>query len=358
MQTNESLLIRALRGEKTREIPVWYMRQAGRYLPEYNELRAGRSFLELSGTVELAVEVSLQPWRRFGMDGVILFQDILTPLHGAGVPLHFEEKVGPVLERTVESESDLDMLTGFEAARDTAHVARVLQQLRSIIADADFPNEISRQRGKPALLGFAGAPFTLASYLIEGGTSRRFEKTKAFAFGRSALFQRLCEILADMQADYLRMQLEAGAEAVQIFDSWGGMLSPADYREFAAPYTWRILDRLRDTGKPVILFVGGGSHLLPDMIAQAPEAISLDWRIQPADAVKSVPDYIALQGNLDPLILYGESERVRTSTERILRGFSAHRGYVFNLGHGIHPQTPIENVQVMLDTVRAFQREI
>lgn len=357
-------MLEAFAGKATPRVPIWYMRQAGRYLPEYNELRRGRSFLELSETVELAVEVSLQPHRRFGVDGIIMFSDILTPLKGAGIPLHFEEKKGPVLEQSVANDAELKHLReDFDPAVDTAHVAEILRTLRGHI-DALPASDADGRAARPALLGFAGAPFTLASYLIEGGTSKKFEKTKGAVFGASEFFHRLSDRLADQTIRYLKMQVDAGADAVQVFDSWAGILSPADYAEFAAPYTGRIVAALQDyTKNPVILFVGASAHLLDEMIAQKPRVLGLDWRVTP-DALRAavqkagVENTMAVQGNMDPLTLYGTPERVRSAATRVLdnfAGLSKTGGYVFNLGHGIHPQSPIENVQAMLDTVRGYR---
>ncbi len=345
--SNTPLLVRALRGEAVETVPLWYMRQAGRYLPEYQEIRTGRTFLDLSENPDLAVEISLQPYHRFAPDGIIMFSDILTPIKAAGIPLHFEESKGPVLDRTIRSESELRLIDSFDAARDTAHVTEILTRLRAHIDGIE--------QDRPALLGFAGAPFTLASYIVEGGTSKRFEKTKAAVFGQSAFFHKLSERLCEITVEYLAMQLETGADAVQIFDSWGGILSPADYAEFSAPYTAKIIAALRKrSDKPIILFVGNSAHLLREMIAQEPNVLSLDWRVRAEDVLELAPAQMALQGNLDPLTLYGDPERVRAATQAVLHNYGKRRGYVFNLGHGIHPQTPIENVQAMIDTVRGF----
>jgi uroporphyrinogen decarboxylase len=337
------------------------MRQAGRYLPEYNELRRGRSFLELAETVELAVRVSLQPFERFAVDGIIMFSDILTPIKGAGIPLHFEERLGPVLEQKITGAGELSHLNAdFDPISDTAHVDHILRNLRGHIDGLALPVE-----HRPALLGFAGAPFTLASYLIEGGTSRKFEATKAALFGDSDFFHALSARLTEISIRYLKMQLDAGADAVQIFDSWGGILSPADYAEFSAPYTGRIVQALQEySDRPVILFVGNSAHLLPEMIAQKPRVLSLDWRVRPAaildEMVRQGDPDLALQGNLDPLALYGTVDRVGHATRAVLDGFVTFArtgGYIFNLGHGIHPATPIQNVQTMIDTVRGYPLE-
>jgi len=342
----ESILIRALRGERTERVPFWYMRQAGRYLPEYNELRRGRTFIEVMESPDLAFEISMQPFRRFKMDGVILFSDILTPVRGAGIPLHFEEKKGPVLERTINSSEDLAIFRDFRTERDCPYVPEILRRLKSRLSD---------EQERPALIGFAGAPFTLASYLVEGGGTQKFEKTKQFLFQRTELFLELSQALTEMTIEYLTAQIRAGADAVQVFDSWGGILSPAHYREFSAPFTRQIINAIRNETKvPVILFVGSNSHLLNEITEQNPHAVSLDWRVSPESAL-SIPARFALQGNLDPLVLYGTPARTAIETRNVLQAFASRQGYVFNLGHGIHPASAIENVETMVRTVREFR---
>lgn len=345
MKTNEPILIQALRGSATGRIPVWYMRQAGRYLPEYNEIRRGRTFLELANTPDLAFEVSIQPHKRFSVDGIILFADILTPIAGAGIPLVFEEQKGPVLNVTQDLEKEISLTQSFDPSK-TWFTAETIRRLRSYI---DALPEASR----PGLLGFAGAPFTLASYLIEGRTSKKFEKTKAMVFGDPERFHRLSDALTGMTIHYLKMQIDAGVDAVQIFDSWGGILSAFDYEEFSARYIKRIIEAIQPLGRPVIAFVGNSHHLLSEIVKMNPTAVSLDWRTPAADARKIIPASMGIQGNLDPLVLYGKPETVRAHTKRVLDGFKNRPGYVFNLGHGIHPATPIPCVEAMLETVRA-----
>ncbi len=343
---SQSILIQALKGQRCNRIPFWYMRQAGRYLPEYNEIRRGRTFLEMSTNADLAYEITIQPHRRFQNDGLILFADILTPLHACGIPLHFEEKRGPVLERRIASEDDLHLLDHFTPSEQCSYVGQTLTRLVSY-AEA--------QAERPAVLGFAGAPFTMASYLIEGGTSKKFEKIRSMMFGQPDLFKALCNRLVDMTVDYLRYQFQSGAEAVQLFDSWAGILSADQYNEFAGCYTEEIIRRLKsEFDRPIILFVGGGHHLLPEMVGQNPDAISLDWRVRPED-VKQIPPQIAIQGNLDPLYLYGSRDRVIRETKAVLDRFASRPGYVFNLGHGIHPASPLENVEAMIETVRSYR---
>jgi len=341
-----SILIQALKGQKCNRIPFWYMRQAGRYLPEYNEIRKGRTFLDMSTNADIAYEITIQPHRRFQNDGLILFADILTPLHACGVPLYFEEKRGPVLERTISKEEDLHILESFSPAEQCPYIGETLTRLTAYA---------SGQNERPAVLGFAGAPFTMASYLIEGGTSKKFEKIRSIMFGQPELFKKLCDRLVDMTVDYLRYQFKSGAEAVQLFDSWAGILSAEQYDEFAGRYTEEIIRRLKaEFDHPIILFVGGGHHLLPEMVRQNPDVISLDWRVRIED-VEKIPSRIAIQGNLDPLYLYGSKDRVIRETEAVLNRFASRPGYVFNLGHGIHPASPLENVEAMIQTIRNYR---
>ncbi|MBE7439445.1 MAG: uroporphyrinogen decarboxylase [Spirochaetales bacterium] len=342
---SKKILIQALQGERTDRVPFWYMRQAGRYLPEYNRIRSQMTFMELTRNVSAAVEVSQQPYLRFGMDGLIMFSDILTPLSGAGIPLHFAEKKGPVLEKVIRSNEDLAALQEFEATRDTPYVADILQKLRQF-CDAEGP----------ALIGFGGAPFTLASYLIEGGSTRSFDECKRMLFGQADLYRTLALRLTEISINYLSMQIQAGAEVIQIFDSWGGVLSVEHYQKFAAPYSQKIIEKLKEKYPkiPVILFVGNAAHLTAALSSSGAAALSLDWRV-PAAEIRQIPPGIALQGNLDPLVLYGSQTTVQQETRSTLTRFENRPGYVFNLGHGIHPATPIENVETMVRTVRDYK---
>ena len=229
-------LIEAFQTRNPQYLPLWYMRQAGRYLPEYNEIRKGKTFLDLSMTPELSIEVSLQPHRRYGMDGIIMFSDILTPVHAAGIPLHFEEGRGPVLEKTIREERELSLIDDYNPERDNPYVARTLQGIQEYIQG--LSSEI-----RPALIGFAGAPFTLASYIVEGSTTRKFERTKTTAFRDTEFFLKLLDRLADITSDYLCYQIESGAQIVQLFDSWGGILQAQDYEEFSGQFNRKILNQ-------------------------------------------------------------------------------------------------------------------
>ncbi|MCB1139234.1 MAG: uroporphyrinogen decarboxylase [Leptospiraceae bacterium] len=343
---SEYPLIQAFQGRDPQYLPLWYMRQAGRYLPEYNEIRQGKTFLDLSMTPELSIEVSLQPHRRYGMDGIIMFSDILTPVHAAGIPLHFEEGRGPVLEKTIRSESELSLIDDYVPERDNAYVGETLQGIEDYIENLD-------SQKKPALIGFAGAPFTLASYIVEGSTTRKFEKTKGFAFGQTEFFLKLLRRLADITGEYLCYQIEMGARVVQLFDSWGGILQADDYEEFSGQFNRQILSYVRRKSKRpfrFIMFTGNSAHLVDRIAAMEPDGMSLDWRATD-ESIAALPSELLLQGNLDPLILYGSKERVVDATKKAIQRFAGKK-HIFNLGHGIHPSTPLENVQAMIETVR------
>lgn len=342
-------LLEAFQKRDSNYLPLWYMRQAGRYLPEYNEIRKGKTFLDLSMTPELSIEVSLQPHRRYGMDGIIMFSDILTPVHAAGIPLHFEEGRGPVLEKTIRQESELALIDDYDPARDNPYVGETLQGIQQYIEK--LSDEI-----RPTLIGFAGAPFTLASYIVEGSTTRKFELTKTAAFRDTDFFLKLLDRLAEITADYLCYQIDNGAQVVQLFDSWGGILQSDDYEEFSGQFNRKILSQVRRKArKPFrfIMFTGNSAHLVEQIASMDPDGMSLDWRT-PDEVIRKLPAELLLQGNLDPLILYGKKERVVDATKKVISRFAGKK-HIFNLGHGIHPSTPLENVQAMIDTVRAHR---
>lgn len=346
---SEFPLLQAFEGRNPDYLPLWYMRQAGRYLPEYNEIRKGKTFLDLSMTPELSIEVSLQPHRRYGMDGIIMFSDILTPVHAAGIPLHFEEGRGPVLEKTIRSESELSLIDDYDPGRDNPYVGETLQGIQSYIDDLP-------QGRKPALIGFAGAPFTLASYIVEGSTTRKFERTKSHAFGDTSFFLKLLQRLTEITGEYLCYQIEKGARIVQLFDSWGGILQGDDYEEFSGQFNAQILSYVRRKAKKpfrFIMFTGNSAHLTDQIAAMDPDGMSLDWRTTD-ESIEKLPPELLLQGNLDPLILYGSKERVVEATKKVIHRFAGKK-HIFNLGHGIHPSTPLENVQAMIHTVRAHR---
>jgi uroporphyrinogen decarboxylase len=320
------------------------MRQAGRYLPEYKEIRKRHSFAQLCTTPELAVEVSLQPWRRFGFDAVIVFNDILFLAQSMGAPVEFTEG-GPVFRRPVIEDRDLDALHepdlhGLDPRTGTGAILKVLGTLRS---------ELPRST---AVLGFAGGPFTMAGYLLGGAFERSGERIRRLIHERPAFFHRLCERLAAATAEYLEAQAAAGADAVQLFDTWAGVLGPEEFREFALPYEKEALKKAAESGTPTILYVNGGSQVLEDMRSSGAAVLSLDWR-EPLDRARSrLGPELSLQGNLDPTVLFATPEEVLRLTRSMLESLSGDPAYIVNLGHGILPETPISSVEAFVQAVK------
>jgi uroporphyrinogen decarboxylase len=329
--------LRACRREPVDCTPVWLMRQAGRYMPEYRALREKHSLLELVRNPELAAEVTLQPIRAFPLDAAILFSDLLVPLGPLGLPFDFQAGEGPVIESPVRSASDVAALRRFEPREDLKTVLDTIRLLRP--------------RLRVPLIGFAGAPFTLASYAIEGGGSRHFKATKAFMYGEPRAWHRLAGLLAEVVADYLRAQVEAGAQALQLFDSWIGALDEADYREFALPHVKRIFEALADLDLPKIHFGTGTGHLLLAQREAGGSVIGVDWRTPLDEARRRLGDSVALQGNLDPTLLFAPRELLLARVDDVLRRAGGRPGHVFNLGHGILPETPVDAVRALIEHV-------
>lgn len=330
------LLLRAMRGEAGDRRPLWIMRQAGRYLPEYRELRRTRSFRELSRDPELAARVTLLPLRRFPLDAAIVFADIMSPLAGLGVEFDFDP--GPVIANPIRDRDGVDALLDPDPDRIAPEVMAALASVR-----AELPPET-------AVIGFCGAPWTLAAYLVQGRGGKDFPVLRAFAAARPDVLDRLLQRLGDAMAVYLIRQAEAGADAVQVFDSWAGLLSLADWERVVRPHLAALLEKVGAAGVPRILFVQNAPHLL-DAYAELPaEVLSLDWRVDIAAAQARYPGR-AIQGNLDPAVLLAGPDTVRRAAERLL-GSVAPRGHIVNLGHGVLPQTPLESVDALVEAVR------
>ncbi|WP_037332857.1 uroporphyrinogen decarboxylase [Salinisphaera hydrothermalis] len=339
-------LLRALRREPVDATPVWLMRQAGRYLPEYRKLReeAG-SFLDLCQNPELACEVTLQPLRRFDLDAAILFSDILTVPEAMGLGLHFVAGEGPHFAHPVRTPGAIDRLVMPDIEEELGYVPAAVRLIR---------RELD---GKTPLIGFAGSPWTLATYMVEGGPSKNYQHIKALMFNAPDALHRLLDLLARATAAYLNAQIAAGAQAVQIFDTWGGVLSPANYRAFSLAYMEKIVAQLEpgpDGAVPTILFTKGGGPWLEDIAATGTSAIGLDWTIDIDDAAARVGDRVALQGNADPAILFARPERIRAEVRDILDRFGDRPGHVFNLGHGVTPQVEPDHVAALVDAVHEF----
>ncbi len=329
-------ILRALRGLPNEVTPMWLMRQAGRALPEYRALKAEHGFVKMASTPELAAEVTLQPIRRFGFDGAILFADILTPL----MPLDFgiDFAPGPVFEKPLGGAEDLHRVCA-PPPGSLDHVAEAIRLIKPQLPAGT------------AMLGFAGAPFTMASYLLDGGGSREHDRLRAAVYGDPAFFAQLLERLADLTVVYLQEQIDAGAEAVQLFDTWAGLLPLDLYRRTALPAVQRVMRGLEGT-VPRLYLIKDGAHLLPGMAESGADALSLDWR-QPLDEARAfLGDAFPVQGNLDPGCLLGTPDSVRAAARRVLEQNAGRPGHVFNLGHGLLPQTPLENLQALCDEVR------
>jgi len=338
-----SRFLKACRREPVDATPVWFMRQAGRYMSEYRALRAKYSLLELCRTPDLATEVTLQPVRRIEVDAAILFSDLLLPLEPMGLPFDFVKGEGPQIERPIESSDDIDRLKIFDPREKLGHVLDAIRQVQRELA------------GRVPLIGFAGAPFTLASYAIEGGHSNNFARTKSLMYGHPDAWHRLCEKFSTIVADYLVAQIEAGVDAVQVFDSWVGALGPADYREFAMPHTKRIFD-LVGRRVPTIHFGVGTATILESIRDAGGDVIGVDWRSPLDEAWERIGYDRAVQGNLDPTLLLGPTPRLLDAAEDIVRRAANRPGHIFNLGHGILPSTPLEHVQMVARHVHGLSR--
>lgn len=328
--------LRACRGEKTSYTPIWMMRQAGRYLPEYQKVRSGHTFLELCKQPDLCVEVTLQPVDLIGMDAAILFSDILIPMEAMGSPLEFHEGRGPIFPEPVKCQADLDQLQVPVADEATDFVMETIRLLRKEL--------------KVPLIGFAGAPFTCATYLIEGGSSKVFWETRKMMFTEPELFHGLMRKITDTTIDYMRSQARAGAQALQLFDSWAGVLAPMDFEAFALPYVKEIIACLQEFDIPLIYFANNGATLLDLSVSSGADVIGLDWRINIGDAIKRVGQK-AVQGNLDPFALMLPKEKLKARIAKLLEDAEGAHGHIFNLGHGIHQFTPPDQAKFAVDTV-------
>ena len=336
----EALLVRAARRQAVERRPVWFMRQAGRSLPEYRKIRQSADLFTICQDPALCAEVTLQPVQRLGVDGAVLFADIMLPVaFSLGVSLQLVENVGPVIDEPIRSQAAVDRLLSVPVAESVPFVLETIRLLRRALD----PNV--------AVIGFAGAPFTLAGYLIEGKPSRDFLTTKAIMLGEPQLWDALMSRLSRLVLEYLRAQIEAGAQLVQLFDSWVGALSPADYRKCVQPYVASIFDGLRATGTPTIHFGTGTAALLPDMRDAGGDVIGLDWRVELDEAWNRIGYDRGVQGNLDPAAMLAPWAVVEEKARAILAQAGSRPGHIFNLGHGVQPSTSVENLQRLVELV-------
>jgi uroporphyrinogen decarboxylase len=333
--------MRACRREPVPYTPIWLMRQAGRYMPEYRAVRAKTSFLELCKTPSLAAEVTVTAAERLGVDAAIIFADILLILEPMGVDLEFAHGEGPVIHNPVRQASDVDRLRRLEDVSALEFVNEAIRQTRRALKP-DIP-----------LIGFSGAPFTLASYLTEGGGSKNYVHTKRLMYNDRGAWHAMMSVISASLVKYLNAQVDAGAQAIQIFDSWVGCLSPDDYREFVLPHTRAVIQNIKP-GVPVIHFGTGTAALLELMRAAGGDVIGLDWRVRLDDGWRRVGHDVAIMGNLDPVALFAHREVLRAQAQRVLDQAAGRPGHIFNLGHGILPETPVENVIALVEFVHGL----
>jgi uroporphyrinogen decarboxylase len=343
--------IRALLRQPVDKTPIWIMRQAGRYLPEYRAIRkkAG-DFLTLCKNPELACEVTMQPLDRFELDAAILFSDILTIPDAMGLGLEFKEGDGPTFSHPIRNSRDIDKLSVPDPSGELRYVTDAVSLIRKELD------------GRVPLIGFSGSPWTLATYMVEGGSSKDFSKVKGMLYDRPADMQRLLDILSDSVATYLNAQIEAGAQTVMIFDTWGGVLTPEDYRRYSLSSMTRIVEQLHRNYEgstiPVTLFSKGANHSLVDLANSGANGVGLDWTVNIGDARRIVGDKVALQGNLDPSILYSSHESIKQHAKKVLDDYDSNTGHVFNLGHGIHPAIKPEKVKTLVDFVHEYSASL
>jgi uroporphyrinogen decarboxylase len=336
---SSSRFLRACRRQPVDRTPVWFMRQAGRYMAEYRALRQKHTLLEICAQPELAAEVTLQPIKHLDVDAAIIFADLLPPLIPMGIDLEYAAGEGPVIHNPVRDAAAVERLRAYEPREHLAATFDAIRLVRRALPDST------------SLIGFAGAPFTLASYMIEGGSSRNYLYTKQLMYGDPQIWDTLMSKLAEMTSRYLAAQIEAGADAVQIFDSWVGALSPRDYRRFVQPHVRQIVDRVKASGVPIILFGTGTAGILDQLAETGADVVGLDWRVGLNDGWDRVGRDKAIQGNLDPVLLFAPRDEIERQVRAILDEAAGRDGHIFNLGHGILPQTPVENVQFVTDLV-------
>jgi len=334
-------MLRACRGEAVDRPPVWLMRQAGRYLPEYRRVREGISFMDMCADVERAVEVSLQPLRLVGTEAVIFFSDIFTPIPAMGVEVDF--RPGPIVAEPVRTPAQVEKLRVPDPRETVPFVFEILRTLRGALADQQVP-----------LLGFAGAPFTLAAYLVEGRGSKDFATLKRMMYTAPEVLRALQHKLTDMVVGYLAAQVEAGAQVVQLFDTWAGILAPAEYRDWVLPVHREIAERLDRAAAPLILYVNNGAHVVDAMVESGADVLSLDWRVDVARAARLAGSRASLQGNLDPCALAAPPDEIGRRVRAIAAAAAPARGLILNLGHGCLPDTPVEGVRAFTAAARAL----
>lgn len=334
------LFLRACKRLPVDRTPIWVMRQAGRYLPEYRAVRDKYDFLTMCKTPELAAEVTIQPVDLIGVDAAIIFSDILVIPEAMGMKLEMIESKGPKLFDPIRSKDQINKLKRIDPGNDLKYVLDALALTKKELD------------GKVPLIGFSGSPWTLMTYMVEGGGSKNFSEIKKFIYNQPAAAHQLLDLIADAVAGYLSAKIEAGADAVQIFDTWGGILSPNDFEEFSLRYISKIISMIRRKDQPVIVFAKGVHYKMEELADTGADVIGLDWTMNLKDVRSSIGDKVALQGNLDPTVLYGPDEKIRTEALRVMESFSKGSGHIFNLGHGILPDVNPEKLKYLVEVVK------
>lgn len=334
------LFLRACKKLPVERTPIWIMRQAGRYLPEYKAVRAKSDFLTMCKTPELAAEVTIQPVDLIGVDAAIIFSDILVIPEAMGMKLEMIESKGPKFFDPIRSENDVDRLRNIDPNKDLKYVIDAVSLTKKEL------------NGRVPLIGFAGSPWTLMTYMVEGGGSKSFSEIKRFIYNQPKAAHKLLDKIANAVAEYLSAKIEAGANAVQIFDTWGGLLNQSDFAEFSLQYIVKIISQIKRNNEPVIVFAKGVHHSLDKLASCGAEVLGLDWTMNLGEVRNIVGDKVALQGNLDPAVLYGSKEKIREEVIKVLSSFGKGSGHVFNLGHGIHPDILPENAKYLVDVVK------
>ncbi|MFH1195638.1 MAG: uroporphyrinogen decarboxylase [bacterium] len=334
------LFLRACKKLPVERTPVWMMRQAGRYLPEYRAVREKYDFLTMCKTPELAAEVTIQPIDLIGVDAAIIFSDILVIPETMGMTLEMVESKGPKLFEPIRNENDVRKLKDVDPAIELKYVLDAVSLTKKEL------------KGRVPLIGFSGSPWTLMTYMVEGGGSKNFSEVKKFIYNQPKAAHLLLDKISNITADYLSAKIEAGADAVQIFDTWGGILSPDDFNEFSLLYIEKVISQIKRKDEPVIVFAKGVHHNLERLASIGATVIGLDWTMNLGEVRNRIGDKVALQGNLDPTVLYGSKEKIRTEVVKILESFGEGNGHIFNLGHGILPDVPPENAKYLVEVVR------
>lgn len=339
------LFLRACKKQPVERTPIWIMRQAGRYLPEYRAVREKSDFISMCKTPELATEVTIQPVNIIGVDAAILFSDILVIPEAMGMKLEMIESKGPKLYEPIRHIDDVNKLKNIDAHKDLKYVLDAVSMTKK-----ELNNRVP-------LIGFAGSPWTLMTYMVEGGGSKNFSEIKKFIYNQPQAAHKLLDKIADAVADYLSAKIEAGVNAVQIFDTWGGLLSQDDFNEFSLQYITKIISKIKRNDEPVIVFGKGVHHSLDKLASCGADVIGLDWTMNLGDVRKQIGDKVALQGNLDPTVLYGSKEKIKSEAIKVIESYGKDTGHVFNLGHGILPDVLPENAKHLVDVVKEYSKK-